>query len=366
MKRILFASAFAAAASLAAMADITVNVAPGVEEKTFSVDMRYIDDMTKPRMERPDAVVTDYTVDNGKFVIKTSADRNARYVIPTADRSYIAVYTKPGEDITVNITSISPLAYSVKGTKLMEEIGALDKAASEIMAEYQSLMENGSPAQEAVEALQARYNKVFTDYIAANPDSEAVAYALMQLEGDDFMTAYKAMTPAAKSSILMPLADQQRLYVEKTIAMEKRKAELQSGEVMAPDFTYNTLDGKPVSLSDFRGKWVVIDFWGSWCPWCIKGFPSLKEAYAKYKPELEVLGVACNDKPEAWEKALKKYELPWVNVYNPDANGGKLLEEYAVEGFPTKVIVSPEGKIKNITSGEDPAFFEILAKLIKK
>lgn len=366
MKRLIITSVAACVASLYSMADITVKVAPEVAEKNFSVDMRYIDDMTKPRMERPDAVVTDYTVTDGSFTIKTATDRNARYMIPTGDRSYIAIYTKPGDNLTVNLTSITPLNYSVSGTKLMEDISNLDKAASGVMEEYGRLMQSGSPSQESVEALQKKYNDIFTGFIAANPESEGVAYALMQLEGDDFMTAYNALTPAAKKSILMPLADQQKKYVEKAIAMAKRKAELNSGNVMAPDFTYNTIDGKKVSLSDFRGKWVIIDFWGSWCPWCIKGFPKLKEAYAQYKPELEILGVACNDKPDAWEKALAKYELPWVNIYNPDVNGGKLMEEYAVEGFPTKVIVSPEGKIMNITSGEDPAFFEILAKLIKK
>lgn len=356
----------ACVAGLSAMADITVKVAPEVTEKNFSVDMRYIDDMTKPRMERPDAVVTDYTETDGSFTIKTATDRNARYMIPTGDRSYIAIYTKPGDDLTVNLSSTAPLAYTVSGTKLMEDISNLDKAASDIMEEYGKLMQSGNPSQESVNALQSKYNKVFRDFITSNPESEAAAYALMQLEGDDFISAYNSLSPIAKTSILMPLADQQKKYVEKAIAMEKRKAELQSGDVEAPDFTYNTIDGKKVSLSDFRGKWVIIDFWGSWCPWCIKGFPGLKEAYAQYKPELEVLGVACNDKPDAWEKALKKYELPWVNVYNPDTNGGKILENYAVEGFPTKVIVSPEGKIKNITSGEDPTFFEILAKLIKK
>ena len=63
--------------------------------------------------------------------------------------------------------------------------------------------------------------------------------------------------------------------------------------------------------------------------------------------------------------AVKKYELPWVNVYNPDPKGGKVLEDYAVEGFPTKVIVNPEGRIVNITTGENPEFFEILDSLVK-
>ena len=53
---------------------------------------------------------------------------------------------------------------------------------------------------------------------------------------------------------------------DKVIAVADRQA--------APDFTLNDINGKPLSLSDLKGKWVILDFWGSWCPWCIKGFPA--------------------------------------------------------------------------------------------
>ncbi len=61
---------------------------------------------------------------------------------------------------------------------------------------------------------------------------------------------------------------------------------------------------------------------------------------------------------------MEKYKLPWVNVYNPE--GTTILSDYAVQGFPTKIIVNPEGKIANITVGENPAFFDTLAKLINE
>lgn len=147
--------------------------------------------------------------------------------------------------------------------------------------------------------------------------------------------------------------------------MEMRQKELQKGDTPAPDFTFNDPQGNPVSLSDFRGKWVVIDFWGTWCPWCIKGIPALKEAYEKLSPRLEVLGVAVNDKYENWINGIEKYQLPWVNVYDPVDGGGQVIMDYGVEGFPTKFIIDPEGKIANMTIGEDPEFFDILYNLVK-
>lgn len=148
------------------------------------------------------------------------------------------------------------------------------------------------------------------------------------------------------------------------LELERRIARLQQGDVEAPAFTFQDREGKDVSLSDFKGKWVIIDFWGSWCRYCIKGIPALKEAYAKYQPQVEVIGIACRDPKDIWIQALQRYELPWVNLWNPDPKGGKVLQDYSVPGFPTKVIVDPAGKIRNITIGDDPEFYVALEKLL--
>lgn len=133
--------------------------------------------------------------------------------------------------------------------------------------------------------------------------------------------------------------------------------------VAAPQFTLNDINGKPLSLSDLKGKWVVLDFWGSWCPWCIKGFPALKEAYKEYNGKIEVLGIDCRDSEEVWKEAVKKYELPWLQVYLPE--GSDLLQKYEIQGFPTKFIIDPDGKVANVTIGEDPQFFNVLKSLVK-
>lgn len=132
---------------------------------------------------------------------------------------------------------------------------------------------------------------------------------------------------------------------------------------VAPDFTLNDLNGQPLKLSSLRGRYVVIDFWGSWCGWCIKGIPKMKEYYAKYKDKMEILGVDCNDSEEKWKAAVSQYQLPWLHVYC--TRKSTVLADYAVRGFPTKVIVDPEGKIVRTVIGEDPAFYELLDELLK-
>ena len=130
---------------------------------------------------------------------------------------------------------------------------------------------------------------------------------------------------------------------------------------IAPDFTLNDLNGKPLALSSLRGKYVVLDFWGSWCGWCIKGIPDMKKYYEKYKGKMEILGIDCRDTEEKWKAAVAKYELPWLHVRNEGEPDVSLL--YAVQGYPTKIVIDPEGKIAKIAVGESPAFYEYLDEL---
>lgn len=134
---------------------------------------------------------------------------------------------------------------------------------------------------------------------------------------------------------------------------------------MAPDFTLKDIDGKSLSLSSLRGKYVIIDFWGTWCIWCVRGMPKMKEYYNKYSDKMEILGVDCNDPEKKWKDAVKELDLPWKHVYNPKKSVD-ILKSYQIQGFPTKVLVDPEGKIAKYVVGEDPNFYLYLDQLLGK
>ena len=147
------------------------------------------------------------------------------------------------------------------------------------------------------------------------------------------------------------------------VAVEQ--TDVEAGE-MAPDFELPNLEGKPTKLSSLRGKYVIIDFWGAWCIWCVRGIPSMKEAYSKYKDKMEILGVDCRDTEDKWKAAVKEHELPWKQVRCPDDQFRSLVEKYSIEGFPTKVIVDPKGKLVKVIVGEDPSFYTFLDQLFSK
>jgi thiol-disulfide isomerase/thioredoxin len=87
----------------------------------------------------------------------------------------------------------------------------------------------------------------------------------------------------------------------------------------------------------------------------------MKEYYKKYAGKFEILGVDCNDTEEKWRKAVSNEQLPWLHVYNP--RDSKVLSDYGVQGFPTKIIIGPDGKIVKTIVGEDPAFYTFLDEL---
>ena len=146
---------------------------------------------------------------------------------------------------------------------------------------------------------------------------------------------------------------------------EVAQEEMTTDADMAPDFELPDLQGNALKLSSLRGKYVVLDFWGSWCIWCIRGIPHMKAYYAKYKEKMEILGIDCHDTEEKWKEAVKEHDIPWLHVRCEDAQLQGLAQKYNVEGFPTKVIIDPEGKVVKTVAGEDPAFYTFLDELLK-
>lgn len=101
-----------------------------------------------------------------------------------------------------------------------------------------------------------------------------------------------------------------------------------------------------ISLSAYKGKYVLIDFWASWCGPCRAENPKIKKAYTKYQAKgFEVLGVSLDNNKVAWKKAINMDNLPWTNV--SDLNGFKnsVSQKYAVTELPTNYLLDPEGKI---------------------
>lgn len=253
----------------------------------------------------------------------------------------------PGEKAEVSFEKPGPagLKFYVTGSKFYKEVDALDRT-------FETLNDVGQRADYLV------------SYMKQHPASEAPVGVIHQLDYDGLMRVEQAMSPEVRNGRMKDLLDDYIGGVKKEHDAEMAAAKKQASGKVAPDFTLNDLNGKPLSLSSLKGKYVVLDFWGSWCIWCIKGFPQMKEYYNKYKGKFEVLGIDCSDTQAKWKEAVKKYQLPWKHVFCPRESN--LLSQYGIQGFPTKILVGPDGKIVKTIVGEDPAFYTLLDETFGK
>ena len=179
--------------------------------------------------------------------------------------------------------------------------------------------------------------------LAAHPSSPVAAYFVVK----DF--AYKLDLEgmkAVRAKLDASLAGSE--YVNQIESMISRMEKVQVGSV-APDFTLPDVDGNPVSLSSFRGKYVLVDFWAAWCPDCRKENPNIVAAWEKYKDKnFAVLGVSLDRKRDQWLAAIEKDNLTWTQVSDLKYWDSEAAVLYCIRWIPMSFLIDPEGKIVSI------------------
>ena len=375
MKKVLLSLVLMVAAQVGFAADGKVHV---------KGDMKNVGDtlfvLTREMMTQPQTVL----VKDGKFEFDFPVEKvqNIFIVSPgllrqqrEANRVQMQLIAVPGE--TMELTGDTKSRYDINGSNFYKEYHSADLAMEAVNNEVSAMVENANKimaekGQEAaakyyneqMPALTAKLQNAIMDFIKKNPNSEASAAIIPQLEDLAKMKeAANLLSETVKNGRMKDFYQNVIDQVEAQKKAEEESAKKQAAGVVAPDFTLNDINGKPLALSSLKGKYVILDFWGSWCGWCIKGFPEMKNYYNKYKGKFEILGIDCNDTEQKWKDAVKKNELPWLHVYNPRTS--KVLADYGIQGFPTKIIVGPDGKIVKTIVGEDPAFYTLLDELFK-
>lgn len=123
------------------------------------------------------------------------------------------------------------------------------------------------------------------------------------------------------------------------------RTQFEEGQV-APDFTQDTPEGEPFSLSDLRGKYVLIDFWASWCGPCRRENPNVVRLYDQYKDKgFDILGVSLDNDKSRWLAAIEKDQLTWKHVSDLKGWSNNVAQQYNIRSIPSTILIDPEGKI---------------------
>jgi thiol-disulfide isomerase/thioredoxin len=314
-------------------------------------------------------------VENGKFKFSGKTPEPNMYWLTLVNNvnanPNIIFYVDPGKT-TVNLDVDSLQNVSIKGGQSQADymdyrmmMLTYSLSQQRIYNEYNSARMNNDATtmgakQAEFEKLTAEVKNALKEFIKTHPKSAVSGYIIHQEYNNP--------------SITMQELEEAVGYLDKSILNTKfgklaqaRLMKLKGTTVGYPalNFSQNTPDGKPVQLTDYKGKYVLVDFWASWCGPCRAENPNVVAAYNKYKDKgFTILGVSFDQNKDAWLRAIEKDNLSWTHVSDLKGWGNEVGQLYGISSIPQNILVDKEGKIvgKNLRG---PALEEKLEEILK-
>lgn len=256
------------------------------------------------------------------------------------------VFVESG-NIEMNGQADSLANIRITGSKIQTESEAYEKLlepfSSQEMPLYQKYGKVSKEEQLQLEQKLAELRKqkrtVANNYIIAHPESAFSLSLVTDRAGmgdyNDIQVIYNKLGKNVKET------PEGKRLTERLVIL-KRSA---IGTPML-NFTQNDTEGKPVSFSSFKGKYVLVDFWASWCGPCRAENPNVLKAYNKYKDKnFTVVGVSLDDKENNWKKAIKDDGMPWTQLSDLKGWKNEVSTYYGIMGIPSTLLIDPKGNI---------------------
>lgn len=300
-------------------------------------------------------VVDSTTLNGGKFEFKHKAPYANLYKLRIGGAIF-DIIAKNGESIEfATDLSDNKHAYTISGSAESEKIQEFNKISNQfseqytqVSNEYQAKVEAiGKESDSLMNTFRPRISKIAEDnnrailkFVNDNKTSLAAFYAMTSVTppenyeqemikyADDIKDNFKD-NPGVKRFV------NQMEYMKPASIGHK-----------APDFIIGGIDGKPVKLADYKGKYVMLDFWASWCAPCREENPNVVKQYAAYHPKgFNIIGISLDNDKASWQKAVNDDKLTWAHGSNLMKFDGPTERDYRVEAIPMNYIIDPQGVI---------------------
>ena len=295
-------------------------------------------------------IVNSAVVTNGKFSMSGNAEKNAYMGVSTQDASWFVMLFNDGTPVTINLND-STLKGSPQNERLTRYDLDINAPYARFMIKMQSMSEKERKAKEvevvgglmiATMKMMEGVKKVF-DEESETLIPVAFLSEYQQMFGQEKLDSVLATKPAWASH---PIVQQQVQQWAQQKAQEEKKNAIvgkQFTDLEEPD-----VDGNMHKLSEYvgKGKWVLVDFWASWCGPCLREMPNVVAAYEKYHAKgFDVVGLSFDNKKEPWVQAIADQKMPWTHL--SDLKGWRTVASgvYDVNSIPDNLLIDPQGKI---------------------
>jgi len=301
-----------------------------------------------------DKEITDSAkVVNGKFTFNLKSSEPNIYWFSIKNDPNTVFFFADAVPVKVKMNADSMAFATVEGGKTNADyleyrafINNLIVIQQKMQADFNTAIQNNNTnAQNAIKEeyqnLNTQYMSGLKTFLKTHSKSPVSAYII----GNDLNNAAIPLAEVTEALSYIDKSLENNSYIK---AANKRVDDAKGTTVgyKATNFSQNTPDGKKVSLTDFRGKYVLIDFWASWCKPCRMENPNVVAAYNRYKDKgFTVLGVSMDSNKDPWVNAIQQDNLTWTNVSDLKGWGNEVGKIYGVTGIPQNYLIDKEGKI---------------------